>query len=362
MTPDELLQTRVTNPYTKRKVTVRYALRLPHDHPAYREAVRVVQRNRKKPSATKPRTDTKSTKHTPTQLRSPDPAIVRVIHKALGSDAWTPRELQTFGKKYMNGISPINIVAQYLKTFGVTRSDQIKKLYFLGETDDFPSLSISIQLTDGTKLSRTFTRRRTKNEWIVEHDHFALGDRVDKGQGLGKRMLRDTLAIADELNIVAAKFSAGLESGGYVWARYGGIPDPGSRRRIMKRIQDQVVNVDRLKTTIRTAKRVAESRLRKTQPDTDEQRQLTRSIQLYTDTLDAVETNPKVVATIHTMITADLKKDSDKSGRQMSPELLSYIANTPLGKYLLLGTEWEGYFNLRRGSLGRRVLEQSITE
>jgi hypothetical protein len=358
MTRDELLRTRITNPNTKRKVTVRYALTLPREHPAYRAAARVIQKTSKKRRSDTHTTSPRSTTPPTESLRSMNTDLVT---------PWIVRssDLDDFSTTYMDGIHPKQIAAKYLKTLGATSKDDISRVIVAAtHTRGYPEFTVSIALEDGTELVRNFRRRKNRNEWIVDHNYFALGSRSKGiGSGFAKHMLRDTLAIADELNIVAASFTASMASGGYVWARYGGIPDPQIRRKIMNRIQDQVVDIDTLNTRVAAAKRVADDRVRQADSAPDFRRkQLIQSAQLYSDTLDAIEKSPDTVSIIHDMITNELERDVDTSGRQIAPELLSYIANTPLGKYLLLGTEWYGYFNLRRGSLGRKMLDAALRD
>jgi GNAT superfamily N-acetyltransferase len=367
MTRKELLQTRVTNPNTKRKVTVRYALTLPHDHPAYREAVRVVQRKRSMAA----KSGTQKSVHTTStssrvgrpSLRTPDPTSARVVRKALRTyyDKYAEKELNVFGKKHMNGISPINILAQYLKTLGVTRVDQIEELYINpNESYDLPVLSISIQLTDGTELERTFTRRRNRNEWVVQHDRFFLGGAVERGQGLGKRMLRDTLDMADDMNIVAITLEAAADAGGYVWARMGGIPDPSERRHMYEHIDYK------LDTLTDDALERMRARKEQLQADLDDplytkyKKELERKLRSVNGVLDTIDNNPELIRTITQLVKRELSKTT--LTQKLSPDLLHYVANTPLGNYLLAGTSWKGYFNLRKGSMGRRMLEQSIGE
>jgi hypothetical protein len=273
-------------------------------------------------------------------------------------------DLDEFSTTYMDGIHPKQIAAKYLKTLGVTSTDDIRRVTVTAtHARGYPQFTVGILLEDGTELVRDFRRRKDRNEWIVDHDYFSLGSRSKGiGSGFGKRMLRDTLAIADELNIVAASFSASMASGGYVWARYGGIPDPKIRRKIMTRIADQIVDIDVLRTRVTESKRFYEDRLRQADPGFEERRkQLTRNVQLYTDTLDVIEKNPTTVSIIHDMISAELEQ-SGPAGRQIDPELLSYVANTPIGKYLLLGSEWYGYFNFRKGSLGRKMLDAALRD
>lgn len=358
MTRDELLRTRVTNPNTKRKVTVRYALTLPPEHPAYRAAARLIQKTSKKRQSDTRAPAPRSTTPPTESLRNMNTDLVT---------PWIVRssDLDAFSTTYMDGIHPKQIAAKYLKTLGVTSNDDIRRVTVAAtQARGYPQFTVGILLEDGTELVRDFRRRKDRNEWIVDHNYFGLGSRSKGiGSGFGKRMLRDTLAIADELNIVAASFSASMASGGYVWARYGGIPDPQIRRKIMTRITDQVVDIDVLRTRVTESKRVADDRVRQAESAPEFRRkQLIRSAQLYSDTLDAIEKNPDTVSIIHDMITNELERDVDTSGRQIAPELLSYIANTPIGKYLLLGSEWYGYFNFRKGSLGRKMLDATLRD
>lgn len=83
----------------------------------------------------------------------------------------------------------------------------------------------------GMKLVRTF--RSDAIGWIVHHDWFKIASEY-RGKGHAKAMLLAALDIYDRLGVVRIEVQAALESGAYVWARYGFAPDnPNEMRAVV---------------------------------------------------------------------------------------------------------------------------------
>jgi hypothetical protein len=352
----DILRTKFVNPTTRRKVTVAYALSLPREHPAYREAKLIVARNSsQKKSAHKSRRQHAANVPTTTPLNDIETVYMDIVDSFIRSN--NPKiKISKFAEQYMDGLSPIKIAAQYLKGFGVTEASQVDSVEILTSTwKGVPQFKVTINLTDGTYLEREFKRRKKRHEWIVYNSFFSS---PQKHRGLAKQMLRSTLVIADELNVVAAPFHASLESGGYVWARMGGIPEQSERPQLLRHIKNRLDNID---TVLRTARRVHLDLIDNAKND-QSKREYQTNLNLLDTTIAALEKNPGVADMIDQIVTQELSNDSDWSGKRISPDIFTYIASTPIGKYLLLGTVWNGYFNLRKGSFGRQLLENIIAD
>lgn len=136
----------------------------------------------------------------------------------------------------------------------------------------------------------------------VYHSYFSLAPEFQDA-GIAKRILGNSLELYDRLGIERVSLTAGLEVGGYAWARYGFKPES---KESLRELQDEVRwNLDQLGVSTRTHSLV--SRL-----------------------LDSDD--PKSVWTLSDL---DMMVTGYDGGRMK------------LGKALLMGTAWDGELDLK---------------
>ena len=383
----EILDRKILNPVTKKRVTVRYALRLAKTHPAYKAAFALVNRGRK---AVKKK---KVVKKKVQPSFDVDIKALKVVERF--TDAVTRRQLETHAEKYLNGVSPVDIAAKYLSLIydPSKKGNDIQTLSVYVDTwEHYPKIQIEIRLDNGTSITRSIQTSTRNGTNVIHNDYFELGKDVPKGGGLARKMLQETIKIAEAINAKAVLFEAGLTAGGYVWAKYGAIPAPKSRINIYNTVLEKLLDTDRyftemIESTERSKEYYSEKlQIAKEDGDSYEIEYYQRFVDRYDSSMakikqnyEMVKQNKDVVEKIKKLVTSELKKigdfdednydDSDyygherkrhQMGKMLSPDLLTYIANTPLGKFLLLDTGWNGYFNMKKGSLGRTMLEKAI--
>ena len=71
------------------------------------------------------------------------------------------------------------------------------------------------------KLTRNFVKRG--GQWEIDHELLEIGW-AGQGTGLAKKILKNDLELYQKMGIKAVNLEAGLEIGGYAWARYGFVP------------------------------------------------------------------------------------------------------------------------------------------
>lgn len=383
MTREELLQQTIVNPVTKNNVTIQYALKLPKEHAAYKAAAAFIQARsnvKRRPKETLP------TKKEP--LFTVDATI---LGKA---EEWVRRRdghgeaqrLQEYGDKYLNGVSPLTIASKYLETIYDPTKDEIMQFDVYTKLTTYdgklsPQVKIGIRLKNGTSIARTIKTSVKRNTSVIENDYFELGEKVPAGTGHARRMLQETIKIADSIGAEAVLFEASLSAGGYVWAKYGGIPTPDSREvmyhgiyRILNnfdtRLQDRIDKTENSLADVTQASKKMGDRDLASRTYDEYIRKHTNALKMLRDTEAFVKANPQFMSSLHKLLEQQIRQydispsttpeERDKRRTNLSPELLSYIANTPLGKFLLLDTSWTGYFNMRKGSLGRKMLEDAV--
>lgn len=387
MTREELLSQLVRNPLTQRDVTVRYALKLPKDHPAYRAAAALVQKSAKK--ADDAPTPSRSKQKKPITTERMALLTVKVSQVNGEPAARGSGVLRRHGEKYLHGTSPLDITAVYLSSLGVTNESQVDVVE-IDVTDEsseggHPEVRIHIELKDGTTLTRYIKTSRKRKNSVIVNAHFELGYEVQRGGGRARQMLADTIKIADQINATAVLFSAGLDAGGYVWAKYGAIPDPKSRIDVYQTLLDRIKHggndedarsLKYLQNTIKEYQKMLKTATkggkmydyyRETIADYE------RQIENRMKQEELFKKHRAEIALIRKLIEAEVKKlprnidgqymsqqERHVIGSKLSRNLLAYIATTQFGKALLLQTEWDGYFDMREGSLGREMLEKAL--
>lgn len=384
MTRAELLQQRIVNPNTQNKVSVRYALRLPKQHPAYKAAVALVTShiNKNKVASKKPR-----------EKKSDEPRSLDVDKKFVDEIEvrGTPEQihaLDEYGKKHLNGVSPIEIAAKYLSLIYDPKKDAIEEMEVEIDTESrYPKLKINILLENGTQITRIIKTSTRTGKSVIKNDYFTLGRGIQGGKGLAKKMLQETIKMADAIGAEAVLFEAGLTAGGYVWAKYGGIPTPQSRvgqyALMYPRLQNFDANVgkkiDDAKDYIKRFSAMAKKKSGESDYYKEQVRLMTLNLKVLEEAQRFAQENPQFMKALIMLFKREVKKlgkwwndergyhnipfkDMGKFGKNLSPDLLSYLAQTPVGKVFLLESGWNGYFNMRKGSIGRKMLEKAVNQ
>jgi hypothetical protein len=99
-----------------------------------------------------------------------------------------------------------------------------------------------LRFRDGTEQVATATRTFNLAEKVVNHAGFNVV-RQRRGRGLAKLLTRNSLAVYRELGISRVTLSAGLEAGGYVWARFGFLPSREDWFRVRGDVQAKLTTV-----------------------------------------------------------------------------------------------------------------------
>jgi hypothetical protein len=386
MTRAELLQQRIVNPNTQNKVSVRYALRLPKQHPAYKAAVALVASHSKKKKVVSKKPREKKSDE-PRSLEV-EPYYVDVIEHRLEDTPGQIQALDDYGKKHLNGVSPIEIAAKYLSLIYDPKKDAIEELEVqVADMDKskYPRMRINILLENGTQITRIIKTSTKTGKSVIKNDYFTLGRGIQGGKGLAKKMLQETIKMADAIDAEAVLFEAGLTAGGYVWAKYGAIPTPESRvgqyslmyprlqnfdNNIAKKIDDQKDYIKRFSSMAKKKSGESEYYARQVV-------QMQESLKVFEEAQRFAQENPQFMKALTMLFKKEVKKlgkwwndergyhnipfkDMGKFGKKLSPDLLSYLAQTPVGKVFLLESGWNGYFNMRKGSIGRKMLEKAV--
>jgi hypothetical protein len=373
MTRDEILRQTLVNPVTKNTITVRYALNLPIEHPAHRLAWAMVQKNTPQKS-NQPAPQKKTTAGT-MQVDPKRKALVQQLNKNL------KEEIEAFDRAHLNGGSLVDITAEYLSSLGV--DDELVKRATINIHDD-SFAEISIALADGTTMIREISVSETDGQIVINHALFELGSDLQVGSGYAKRMLTSAIRIADSIKASMVKFHAGMSAGGYVWAKYGATPTPMSRIRMYSSIKDTLDNFEEVTTERYNDARDELASLTRNDPSSrapwtiNRIKKMERQLEVIEAAQKLVKEHPEYLASLRKLLELEEEKipaqyrnaitgwtvpdeEVRSIGGGLSPELLSFIANTPLGKFLLLDTEWHGFFDMRKGSPGRSMLEQQLS-
>jgi len=131
----------------------------------------------------------------------------------------------------------------------------------------------------------------------VDHAYFVLGD---KGKGIAKKVLREQVSLYRKIGLEQITIHANINIGGYAWARYGFVPTAKSWKKLRQYLAEKLEN---LKVAKPIPQNVKESILELLSSD-----------------------DPKFIWTL-----ADIEYK---------------IRGVPIGKKLLLGSDWDGAFDL----------------
>ena len=203
----------------------------------------------------------------------------------------------------------------------------------------------------------------------------------ERRQGMAKRMMQNILEMSDKLDITHSVIEADLEVGGYVWAKVGGIPgvpvdfndgefeEEDAREffphygKAMDRYEwtvDQTENrLDRVHEVLENVREgVDEDRILETMGapyrndnsfiiNTDVSRGMNEHLLLELKKLEATGNANTVIEVLERAV----------SHFSHDPTMITVIANSPIGRYMLQGARWMGYFDLEKGSEGREIIE-----
>lgn len=358
----------IKNPLTGNIVKVKYALSLPHDHPAY-----LLARQKFPEHVPQEEPEVANTRRKD-QLKS----MARDAITATQRGMWTGTsvdDLEQFGQNYLNGVNPVDIVADYLGLLEVHSPAEIASIE--STTNDTPSkaiLNFSIKLRDGSTVTRTIHHNKGSGKNVIYHNWFSLEDRAF-GRGIAKKMLRLSIDIADKINADTIEFTAGLQSGGYVWAKHGAQVDSLDRYNIASMMHNDLNSPGRAierhnRKGLRNINEAKDRyvRLKELVKRGSVDRQTAREVlvrihalymsgkalkQVADNAATFIQENPDSANALKSLIFNQLNGTVDGN-------LLYIISRHPLGKFLLLDTSWDGYFDLTRGSLGRSQLEDSL--
>lgn len=395
---------RVENPRTGRKVTIRYALGLAPDHPAHKAARALLGQHTatsqdSTTSNTTPKQEPATRKKEPslsqTEVLSKNrKTLLKYMRSFVNTDAELQSKLQPlleFGYRHLKGQSPIDIATDYVSIFGPIKINEIKDFYMYHARDyapqfdrETPIFTFSLTLHDGTKLKRTIFGNDAGHPAELQHDLMVVSPKRSIGGGLAKEMLRKSLSVADNVGAKKIRFYAGLSSGGYVWAKYGGIPESyRETNAIIQKLKNAHIfakarmaehsSKRQMADLKQQGKELKEKLSRPTSPAN--KRKLTRQaetllaeykshkrmLELIRQYREVVAKNPRTEQAFKTFINKLSNKfDRNPSSIQGTP-FMQQIANmVPFGPLLLLGSGWEGYFDLTEGSPGRTQFIDAI--
>lgn len=189
---------------------------------------------------------------------------------------------------------------------------------------------ITADWANGTRIVREFNK--ADGDFVVKHSFLKI---VSEKQGIGKQILGDAMSMYKSLGVKTVKLSAGLETGGYAWGRYGFLPEPNSWNELRRELKDKLAVIQR------------QLRLQgKSLPDG-----------LVDDIKSSLNKgNPESlwdIADISYNIDSQLLGRSDSD--MLNPALFRDRPAYSLGQVLLRGTEWYGKFDFNNQSQNIRL-------
>jgi hypothetical protein len=85
-------------------------------------------------------------------------------------------------------------------------------------------MTMSSELRIGGRAAGFMDRRFYITEGIVEHARFVVEEWA-QAKGLGKKILKNSVRLYEELGLKKVRLEANIDIGGYAWARYGMVPN-----------------------------------------------------------------------------------------------------------------------------------------
>ena len=163
----------------------------------------------------------------------------------------------------------------------------------------------------------------------------------ERSPGSSTDVIKPTLSACDEMGVARITFFAGLQSGGTKWAQLGAIPLYPAH--VANQIDDKFKYLQGVleNPEYGPLARVSDGR------GTKQEKQLVNTIQKLKNN-DELE------------FTLELIESGIKQMRNGDGSFLAVMANTPLGRYLLSGSGWGGYFDITPNSDNRKLLEAQL--
>jgi GNAT superfamily N-acetyltransferase len=148
-------------------------------------------------------------------------------------------------------------LADYVKVMGTVTPAELEASLLGGMVDEIGEGTIKSKLSigkdqlkysgrviaaDGDEVAymeRTFLRT-TSDDYaeklmVVKHDYLDI-EPLYQGQGLAKRVLRDSMSMYKRLGVDRINLDAGLDRGGYAWAKYGFTPTQSNWDALRRRL------------------------------------------------------------------------------------------------------------------------------
>ncbi|MCA9779646.1 MAG: hypothetical protein KC800_23120, partial [Candidatus Eremiobacteraeota bacterium] len=156
----------------------------------------------------------------------------------------------------------------------------------------------------------SFFKNEKTGKTHAYHDLLSLKDSF-QGRDTAKTVLRNNFRLYDELGMDHVDLTAAITVGGYAWARYGWqLKDSDwNHENINKQLEKRLKELDLKPSTRKTLRKLLKSN------------------------------DPKKLWTV-----SDMRQTVIKDGKE-----------TTLGKALLLGTNWQGTFDLKDADSRRRL-------
>ena len=167
------------------------------------------------------------------------------------------------------------------------------------------------------------------------------------GRGSGE-IIKSMISQCDSVGITSIEFFAASTKGGFKWAQMGGIP-----HMIVSDITGthEVSGMYVMHTINNRFDNVLDWVENDTWPYEWQSKWMEKDRRQITNIIRKLKQNGELEDTME-LIRSCI--DGLNSG---DPQFLSIMANTPLGRFLLKGTSWRGYFDITPGSESREIIE-----
>ena len=211
------------------------------------------------------------------------------------------------------GFTPKGLARRLLSGSGV-HTDSVRAGLNLKGDATGPKIALELLGDDKNQPAGDFIFSFFKNEKTGKthayHDLLSLKDSF-QGKDTAKTVLRNNFRLYDELGMDHVDLTAAITVGGYAWARYGWQlkDNDWNHENINKQVEKRLKELDLKPSTRKTLRKLLKSN------------------------------DPKKLWTI-----SDMRQTVIKDGKE-----------TTLGKALLLGTNWQGTFDLKDADSRRRL-------
>ena len=102
-----------------------------------------------------------------------------------------------------------------------------------------------LRFSEADKRIATATRTFSLSQGLVNHEGFSvIAER--QGRGLATLLTRNSVEVYRAVGISRVTLTAGLEGGGYVWARFGFLPTRDSWKQVRGAVQAKLASVGKI--------------------------------------------------------------------------------------------------------------------